>query len=66
MKDDNGDDAQFSYSSLGTAMIVLIYIAAVIPILIFLIKAFYKNGFKIKNFTKDKNAIIFRRNQQKP
>ena len=52
----------FEYDALGTAVISVVHILAVIPILIFIVKSFYKNGrFSFGNFKNDENAVIFRK-----
>ena len=52
----------FEYDALGTAVIAVVHIIAVIPILIFIVKSFYKNKtFSFGNFKNDENAVIFRK-----
>ena len=62
LQDCETDCELFEYDALGTAVIAVVHIIAIIPIFIFIVRSFYKNkSFNFGNFKNDETAVIFRK-----
>merc|ERR1712218_261787 len=62
LTDRETDCELFEYDALGTSVIAVVHIIAIIPIFIFIVRSFYKNkSFNFGNFKNDETAVIFRK-----
>merc|ERR1711892_1543196 len=61
VNEETGETA-FEYSALGMALTIVINLAVVLPIVVYMISAWYRksSGFKWANVRDDKKAVVFR------